>query len=111
MTKRSKIWVAVAVIFTLINLGGGIYAAVLAEGLHAATHAVLTVVGVYILRRLLRSTSQASASEASLATDRLDHLQQSVDAVAIEVERIGEGQRYATKLAAERAGAVPRKGL
>ena len=35
--------------------------------------------------------------------DRLDHLQQSVDAVAIEVERIGEAQRFSTKLHAERA--------
>lgn len=109
MTRRSKIWVAIAVIFTLINLVSAVYAAILAEGLHAAIHVALTLVGGYVLRRLLRPKSQAAASEASLASDRLDHLQQSVDAVAIEVERIGEGQRYATKLAAERAGAVPQK--
>jgi hypothetical protein len=37
---------------------------------------------------------------------RLTEMQQSLDAVAVEVERIAEGQRFATKLLAERA-AVP----
>jgi hypothetical protein len=31
----------------------------------------------------------------------LTHLEQSVDAVAIEVERIGEGQRFMTRLFTE----------
>lgn len=34
--------------------------------------------------------------------DRLEHLQQSVDAIAIEVERIAEGQRFTTRLLSER---------
>jgi hypothetical protein len=34
--------------------------------------------------------------------DRLEHLQQSVDAIAIEVERIAEAQRFSAKLAAGR---------
>ena len=33
---------------------------------------------------------------------RLSEMQQSLDAVAVEVERISEGQRFATKLLAER---------
>jgi hypothetical protein len=33
--------------------------------------------------------------------DRLTHLEQSIDAVAIEVERIGEGQRFLTRLFTE----------
>ncbi len=32
-------------------------------------------------------------------------IEQAVDAIAIEVERISEGQRFTTKLLAERAGA------
>ena len=32
--------------------------------------------------------------------DRLEHLQQSVDAIAIEVERIAEAQRFSAKLLA-----------
>ena len=33
---------------------------------------------------------------------RLERLEQAVDAIAIEMERIGEGQRFVTKLLAER---------
>ena len=35
--------------------------------------------------------------------DRLEHLQQSVDAIAVEVERIAEAQRFSAKLLAGRA--------
>jgi hypothetical protein len=36
-------------------------------------------------------------------------LQQSVDATAIEVERLGEGLRFTTKLLAERNGGLERQ--
>jgi hypothetical protein len=35
---------------------------------------------------------------------RLERIEQAVDAVAIEIERISEGQRFTTKLLAERVG-------
>lgn len=38
-------------------------------------------------------------------TNRLDRMEQSIDSIAIEVERIAEGQRFTTKLLAERAKA------
>ena len=34
--------------------------------------------------------------------NRLQHLEQAVDAIAIEIERISEAQRFTTKLLAER---------
>lgn len=37
--------------------------------------------------------------------DRVSHLETSIDAVAVEVERISEGQRFTTRLLADRAGA------
>jgi hypothetical protein len=37
-------------------------------------------------------------------TAHMERLEQAIEAVAIEVERISEGQRYTTKLLAERAG-------
>jgi hypothetical protein len=37
-------------------------------------------------------------------TAHMERLEQAVEAVAIEVERISEGQRYTTKLLSERAG-------
>jgi hypothetical protein len=34
--------------------------------------------------------------------DRLERIEQAVDTIAVEMERIGEGQRFVTKLLAER---------
>jgi hypothetical protein len=34
-------------------------------------------------------------------------MEQAIDSIAIEVERISEGQRFTTKLLADRAGASP----
>ncbi len=40
--------------------------------------------------------------------DRLARMEQGIDAMAVEVERISEGQRFTTKLLAERAaGGAP----
>jgi hypothetical protein len=50
-----------------------------------------------------RSSTPRVASGPDRATqDRLEQLQQSMDAVAIEVERISEGQRFVTKLMSDR---------
>lgn len=44
---------------------------------------------------------------AEVAT-RLERIEQAVDAIAVEVERISEGQRFTTKLLSEtRGGALP----
>ncbi len=37
---------------------------------------------------------------------RLERIEQAVDTIALEMERIGEGQRFVTKLLAERPAAV-----
>jgi hypothetical protein len=50
-----------------------------------------------------RGDTQA-ASPAGELTDRFRNLEQSLDAVAIEVERIGEGQRAMTNLLVDREG-------
>ena len=36
-------------------------------------------------------------------TARLDRMEQAIDAIAVEIERISEGQRFTTKLLSERA--------
>lgn len=36
--------------------------------------------------------------------DRMNRMETSIDAVALEVERISEGQRFTTRLLADRAG-------
>ncbi|MEO7713757.1 MAG: hypothetical protein ABIV10_12650 [Gemmatimonadaceae bacterium] len=103
MTRRSKIWRVVAALFTVGNLAGAAYAAVLGEGLHAGAHIALMLLGACVVWRLSpRSETQASESDLPI-DDRMEQLQQSVDAVAIEVERIGEAQRFSARLQAERA--------
>jgi hypothetical protein len=52
---------------------------------------------------LVRGVQKKPRLEASSAQNRqLEQLQQSVDAIAVEVERIAEAQRFSTKLLAER---------
>ena len=57
-----------------------------------------------ILVFLTRGLKAKSSSERPnpLYEQRLDQLQQSVDAIAVEVERIAEAQRFSAKLLAER---------
>jgi hypothetical protein len=106
MTRRSK-WLVAASIFTLINLGGAPFAFAGGEMLHGATHVVLTVVGAFFVWRFASRREQVSAVEQT--DERFDHLQQSVDAIALDVERIGEAQRYIAKLAKQRAESPPPK--
>jgi len=103
MIRRTTLWRVVAALFTVVNLAGAGYAIARAEGLHAGGHVALAMLGAYALWRLASTTEWRGVSPELPVDDRLDHLQQSVDAVAIEVERIGEAQRFSTKLQAERA--------
>jgi hypothetical protein len=57
-------------------------------------------------RRVWRRSSVTINLPAEL-TDRLGSLERSIDTVAVEVERIGEGQRFVTQLMADRARATP----
>ena len=61
--------------------------------------ALIGVAAAYAIRPLKRKPVMPASD------DRLEHLQESVDAIAIEVERIAEAQRFTTKLLAERADA------
>ena len=104
MTRSSKVWPVVAGLFILVNLGGGVFAAVQGEAMHAAGHAVLALLGVYFTWRLSARRGQASyAAQSPELSDRLTSLEQSLDAIAIEVERIGEGQRFMTRLFTEKS--------
>jgi len=59
-------------------------------------------------RRIWRRGAMAVTQIPAELYERFSRLEHAVDSVAIEVERIGEGQRYMTKLYAERGiGAGP----
>ena len=66
---------------------------------------VITVLGLPLVRvfarRLDRRDTGATPSLAKIE-ERLGRLEAGVDSIAVEVERISEGQRFTTKLLAER---------
>ena len=62
--------------------------------------AIIGVAAAYAIRPLKKRAPQIPQND-----DRLEHLQQSVDAIAVEVERIAEAQRFSAKLLAERSDA------
>jgi hypothetical protein len=90
------------VLFTLINLAGAVFAAVRREWLHAAVHVGLLLVGAGVMWRFAQRVRGQNLPRVPRADERLDHLRQSVDAIALEVERIDEAQRFSAKLQAER---------
>lgn len=53
-------------------------------------------------RRIWRRSSATISALPHELMDRLTRLDQAVDSIAVEVERIGEGQRFVTRLFAER---------
>jgi hypothetical protein len=115
MTRRSKIWLVVAVLFTVINAIGAVPAFLAGELSHAGVHVVLTFVGAYYVRRIWsREVSGVPTLAGEVGggefSNRLTNLEQSIDAVAIEVERIGEGQRFITNFFTEKGIPRPAEG-
>ena len=110
MPRRLTVWRAVAAGFTVINLAGFVYADVMGEPMHAVVHAVLTVLGGLFFGVLqMRSIPESPTAMPKETAERLKHLEQSVDKLAIGVERVGEAQRYQTKILDEKTKARPPK--
>jgi hypothetical protein len=59
-------------------------------------------------RRIWRRSAKAEVRLPQEMSDRMESLERGVEAIAIEVERIGEGQRFVTQALAERL--EPRAG-
>lgn len=64
---------------------------------------LVPVLLVYMVARFRRRRRRGNASEStSVEQDaRMERLEQAVDAIALEIERVGESQRYQTKVLAE----------
>lgn len=66
---------------------------------------VIIALGTPLVRMLSRRLEGRGRTESGAAsTQRMDRLEQAVDAVAIEIERISEGQRYTNKMISEMRG-------
>jgi hypothetical protein len=64
------------------------------------------IVGLPLVRAIARRIDKGSQAPPAIpreVRDQLQQISQSVDAIAIEVERISEGQRFTTKLLSENA--------
>ena len=62
------------------------------------------LVGIGVTARIFLMRAKRLAARAPADDERLLHLEQAVDAIAIEIERISEAQRFQTKLLSEGRG-------
>jgi hypothetical protein len=113
MIKRSKLWRFLAGAYVFINVAGLLYAWRMDEEMHAMAHLFLLLLGAagYIGWRLARrgTPQEDHLPRAQIAEQRIEYLQQSIDAMALELERVGEAQRFSDKLRVERGEIPPLK--
>ena len=74
------------------------------EGVVAGGFTMLAAVAVITVFRRWRGKKRKPQTTRELPADsaRLERLEQGMDAIAVEIERVSEGQRFVTKLLAER---------
>ena len=110
MTK-GKIWKLAAAMYVFINLAGLVYAVGEGQEMHAMSHVFLLLLGVagWVGWRLARRGMPQAPVRDQVAEERIQYLQQSVDAMALELERVGEAQRFSDKLRVQRGETLPPK--
>ncbi len=67
-------------------------------------------IGVPIARAFARRLERAPMTMPAMPHElvaRLERMEQAIDSIAVEMERVSEGQRFTTKLLAERASDRP----
>src|SRR6266571_7780426 len=81
----------------------------MAGGIAAVVGFVAAWIGAQFgARRAARMAAEDALSRGGLGVDRnLTALVQAVDSIALEVERLSEGQRFTARLMSERAPIVP----
>ena len=71
------------------------------RGMEAAGFVLLIPLVIALARRIWRGGKRAPAFDFE-SSPRLQRMEQAIESIAIEVERIGEAQRFTTKLLSER---------
>ena len=69
----------------------------------------VTIIGAPIARAIARRIERGASGASAMPSDvgaRLERMEQAIDAIAVEVERIAEGQRFTSKLLAGRPDAT-----
>jgi len=73
----------------------------------AACVAITAVIANTIIKLKQGSKAQQLAPSPAMSEDRMMRLEAAVESIAIEVERISEGQRFTTKLLSENSHPIP----
>ena len=76
---------------------------ILASGVFAASTIGFAVAWIRARERAIRAEQQQGA-QVPVGDARFDRLEEAVESMAVEVERMAEGQRFVSKLLAERPG-------
>jgi hypothetical protein len=63
-------------------------------------------ISIAMAKRIWRGKRDTGPIIEDRVSQRMDRLEQAVDTIAVEIERISEGQRFVTKVLAERPAAV-----
>jgi hypothetical protein len=81
-------------------------------GIFFATVIVLAL-GIPLVRAYIRRQDRQAALPGASpeVIQRLERMEQAIDSIAVEVERISEGQRFTTKLLSEQPGAEKLRAL
>lgn len=120
MWFKHRAWIPIAWLLCLGNLIATWFAARPAEPWHATIHALLAVLfglgaqRLAVRQRALKNRAGGAERGADITAVRdeltalreaqseiLERVEQAVDAIAIELERVGEGQRFLTKALAD----------
>jgi hypothetical protein len=72
----------------------------------SVAYTIRTIARVFMAHRQEERRVE-SGSGSSLTDARLARIEQSVDAIAVEIERISEGQRFTTKLLSDSSRIYP----
>lgn len=104
MWFKHRAWIPIAWLLSLGNLVAVWFAAQPAEPWHASAHALAALLfGVGAQRLMARQRALSRGAAPVIGDDRMTRLEQAIDSIAVEMERVGEGQRFVTKLMGERS--------
>lgn len=73
--------------------------------LFITTLITLAVTTLLIVRMRTKKGAAVGPAELREIVERLERMEQAIDAMAVETERISEGQRFSTKLLSEKSKA------
>lgn len=99
MNLRSRIWGIGAGVFGIVNLLGALLAQRMGERVHTDVHLILFLVSAlfYVGWRAVTRGRRGQPAVSADVDPQIAYLQQSIDALALEVERLGEAQRAREK--------------